>query len=101
MKRCAASSKTGVRCLNTPKYGNYCAAHKSRHESSNVAALLAGGFLGAMAAPGLVPVALGAIAGKFVKDIFQEAPVTKKRVFVSFDFDNDQSLKHLMNRPGI
>lgn len=105
MRRCAATSKTGLRCLNAPTYGRYCAKHKSEGTASNALALLAGGVAGAMAAPGLIPVAFGALAGKLAKDFFQHSPVKKKRVFVSFDFDNDQSLKHLIvgqtRHPGL
>jgi hypothetical protein len=39
----------------------------------------------------------GAFVGKLVKDLSEGASeVARKRVFVSFDFDNDQGLKHLI-----
>lgn len=97
MTRCAATNKSGKRCLNGAKYGLYCAAHRAHHDSSDAIAAIAGGIVGAvLVAPAIVPIGVGALAGKLIKDIFQESPVAKKRVFVSFDFDNDQSLKHLV-----
>jgi hypothetical protein len=98
MLRCAATSKTGKKCLNAARYGNYCFTHKVNNDNTNLVAVGLGGLAGALAAPGLLPIALGAAAGKVVKDVFftKEASVAKKRVFVSFDFDNDQSLKHLI-----
>jgi hypothetical protein len=59
--------------------------------------MTAGAVAGAiLIAPSLIPIAAGALVGKLVKDVFQKEPVAMKRVFVSFDFDNDQSLKHLI-----
>jgi hypothetical protein len=97
MRRCAATSKTGQKCLNSAKHGQYCATHKAQHHSSNAVAMTAGAVAGAiLIAPSLIPIAAGALVGKLVKDVFQKEPVAMKRVFVSFDFDNDQSLKHLI-----
>lgn len=97
MTRCSATNKSGERCLNDAKYGLYCAAHKAHHGNSDAVAAVAGGIAGAvLAGPAIVPIAVGALAGKFIKDLFQEKRVATKRVFVSFDFDNDQGLKHLM-----
>lgn len=97
MTRCSATTLSGNQCLNEAKYGLYCARHKAHHDSSDAIAAIAGGIAGAvLVAPAAIPIGLGALAGKLIKDVFQEKPVAKKRVFVSFDFDNDQSLKHLI-----
>ena len=95
--RCVAKNKLGKQCLNSAKFGTYCTTHKSQNTGSNLLAMGLGGLAGAIAAPGLVPILAGAFVGKLVKDLFsEEGSMTKKRVFVSFDFDNDQSLKHLV-----
>lgn len=96
MQRCRATNKTGSRCLNSARFGHYCAAHKRHNVESDVLAAGFGGLVAAAFAPGLAPVLLGAAAGKLVNDFLKEPTVAKKRVFVSFDFDNDQSLKHLI-----
>lgn len=97
MPQCTAKNNTGKRCLNSAKHGDYCSKHKSHGDGADLLALGVGAVVGAMAAPGLVPVILGAAAGKALKKaIFTGGPARKKRVFVSFDFDNDQGIKHLI-----
>jgi len=43
--------------------------------------------------PGFGGLALGGISGHLVRSVVRRASVEKKRVFVSFDFDNDRALK--------
>lgn len=54
-------------------------------------------LLGAAAAVAAVPtfgaLLVGGAAGAIVRRIYKESTVTKKRVFISFDFDNDRALK--------
>lgn len=54
-----------------------------------------GAAIGNMVLPGLGGAAGGALAAHVVDALTRESP-RKKRVFVSFDFDNDQGLKHLL-----
>lgn len=54
-----------------------------------------GAALSQLVVPGLGPAIVGALAGAAVSET-SRPPQRKPRVFVSFDFDNDQGLKHLL-----
>jgi nucleoside 2-deoxyribosyltransferase len=49
-----------------------------------------------MVAPGVGGAVAGAAAGKFFSWLIESDGSKPPRVFVSFDFDNDQQLKHLL-----
>jgi len=55
-----------------------------------------GAILGNLVAPGLGGAMGGALVAKAAKWLSAKEDVAKKRVFVSFDFDNDRQLKHLL-----
>lgn len=52
--------------------------------------------MGNVVAPGVGGAVLGGAAGKLARSLIREAQPTRRKVFVSFDFDNDQSLRHLI-----
>lgn len=96
MRRCNATTKAGRRCLNGQRPGtDFCAAHATEVSSDEILATAAGALLGHALLPGLGLV-LGGLAGHFLRNSMGTDGMTKKRVFVSFDFDNDRVLRDFM-----
>lgn len=96
MKRCVAVTKSGRRCLNAAAHGACCRIHKDASLFGDGLAAFAGAIAANAIAPGLGSVILGALAGKVVREIAQEEPARKKKIFVSFDFDHDLALKNFI-----
>lgn len=97
MARCSAKTRAGPRCLNMATYGaEYCLRHSDQTSVGEIVSTVGGAFLGNALAPGLGGLVFGGFAGRFSRDFFREQEMAKKRVFVSFDFDNDQTLKHFI-----
>lgn len=96
MKRCKATTKAGHRCLNGQRSGSdYCAAHAKETSPDGLLATAAGAFLGNALVPGLGLV-LGGLVGHSLRNSMGADDMTKKRVFISFDFDNDRVLRDFM-----
>lgn len=95
MRRCTAKTKSGQRCLNSAASGrDQCGVHKCDVSGGEALAIGAGAILGNALAPGVGGVVLGGVSGLVARAFLKEvARVNKKRVFVSFDFDNDRVLK--------
>ena len=97
MSRCVAKTRAGPRCLNMATDGaEYCSRHSDQTSFGEFASTVGGALLGNALAPGLGGLVFGGFAGRFIRNIFKEQEMAKKRVFVSFDFDNDQTLKHFI-----
>ena len=96
MKRCDARTKKGRQCLNNVTEGDYCFAHRGRVSSNELLAVGLGAFVGNVFLPGAGGVLLGGIAGSIARSLLKEDSMAKKRVFVSFDFDNDRALKEFI-----
>ena len=87
MKRCKATTKAGHRCLNGQRSGSdFCAAHAKEVSSGGLLATAAGAILGNALMPGL-GVVLGGFVGHSLRNSMGTDSMTKKRVFISFDFD--------------
>jgi hypothetical protein len=96
MKRCKATTKMGRRCLNGQRPGaDFCAAHATETSSGELLATTAGALLGHALVPGLGLV-LGGLAGHSLRNLMGTDSMTKKRVFISFDFENDRVLRDFM-----
>lgn len=94
MRRCEASTKTGRRCLNTVRPGrDYCSTHDGQVSDGSVAAAAIGALVGHAVLPGIGGALLGGATASFARQFYRETQVSKKKVFVSFDFDNDRVLK--------
>jgi hypothetical protein len=92
--RCDAKTRSGRQCFNRALNGSdFCAAHRDRLSVGAVVATGLGMVAGNVLLPGLGGLALGGISGRLVRSAIRKASVEKKRVFVSFDFDNDRALK--------
>ena len=94
MKRCEAITKSGRRCLNAARSdSDYCRIHDGHVSDGNVAAAALGALVGHAVLPGLGGALLGGATATIARQLFKESRVSKKKVFVSFDFDNDRALK--------
>ncbi len=96
MRRCEARTKTGRRCLNNATEGDYCTIHRGQLSSGELIAACVGAVMGHAVLPVAGGAILGGIAGTVARSIFREESIAKKRVFVSFDFDNDRVLKEFI-----
>lgn len=97
MSQCAGTNRDGRRCLNGAQAASrYCHRHSDQGLEKDSLLLGAGALLGHMAAPGIGGALGGAAVAKLASWLFADAPARKKNVFVSFDFDNDRALKHLL-----
>ncbi len=94
MSQCKAQTKSGSRCKNLSVPDSvHCWVHQEVIDFGQLVATSLGAGIGNVIAPGFGGVVLGALAGKFTNDFIRENTVVKRRVFVSFDFDNDRQLK--------
>jgi hypothetical protein len=92
--RCEARTRSGRQCFNRAlKNSDFCAAHRDRLSFGAIAATGLGMFIGSAVLPGLGGLALGGISGHVARSAMRKSSPQKKRVFVSFDFDNDRALK--------
>jgi hypothetical protein len=97
MSQCAGTNRDGHRCLNGAKAtARYCHRHSDQSFEKDALLLGAGAVLGHNAELGIVGVVGGAAVAELASWLFADAPVRKKKVFVSLDFDNDRGLKHLL-----
>lgn len=92
MKRCVAHTKSGRRCLNNAVDGDFCFVHRDHVSPGGLIAAGIGAAIGHAILPGL-GVFLGLVAGPAARTLLKDEAMAKKRVFVSFDFDNDRALK--------
>jgi len=94
MTRCEATTGSGKRCLNRAlSDSDYCRVHEDQVSDGSVVAAALGAFVGHALLPGLGGALLGGASGALARRIYKENQVSKKKVFVSFDFDNDRVLK--------
>jgi hypothetical protein len=96
MRQCQGTTATGRRCRRQVEPGTrYCHQHAPLVDLKRVAAMAKGAFAGQRIVPGPVGLIGGAIFGA-VTDHYSLTAGVKKKVFLSFDFDNDRGLKHFM-----
>lgn len=97
MPRCEATTKRGSRCLNLSRNGSrFCHAHNGQIDKKALdkATLTgAGALIGNVLMPGVGGIIGGGVAGYIAGELITEEYNMKKKVFVSFDFDNDKKLK--------
>lgn len=94
MARCEGSTLSGQRCRHVLQQGRFCAKHRMQEHGNDLPLVALGMFISQLVAPGIGPALFGALGGKALA--LANRPARRQpRVFVSFDFDNDQSLKHL------
>ena len=97
MSQCLGKTKIGRRCFNSAQIGSdFCAVHQSHLSIGEVLATGVGALIGNAIVPGIGGVFLGGIAGRSIRQLTLGKTSMKKRIFVSFDFDNDRSLKDLI-----
>ena len=97
MARCAAKTVVGKRCLNEANEGrDFCTAHKGHFSGGEVLAAGIGAIIGNAVMPGVGGLVIGGLVGQAGRSVVRESFSSKKKVFVSFDFENDQALKHFV-----
>jgi hypothetical protein len=95
--QCKAKTKKGIRCQNFVSKGKeYCAVHKDHVSGTTLIAGAIGAIAGYAILPGIGGALGGVAIGLLTKDVFQGNKTMKKKVFVSFDFDNDKILKDFL-----
>ena len=94
MRQCEATTKSGKRCLNVARPGSdYCRTHDGQVSDGSVAAVAIGALVGHAVLPGIGGALLGSATASIARQFYRKSLVSKKKVFVSFDFDNDRVLK--------
>jgi cellobiose-specific phosphotransferase system component IIB len=96
MHRCSAKTQAGSRCLRAATHGDFCSQHRDQVSAGEAAAVFVGAILGNTVAPGLGGMFVGGVAGKLARSLIKDAEPTRRKVFVSFDFDEDRALRHLI-----
>lgn len=97
MARCKGKNQRDQHCLRQANIGSdYCASHASQGFIKDALTFGVGAFLGNLVAPGFGGAIGGAATSKFFTLLLKSGGTHPPRVFVSFDFDNDQQLKHLL-----
>lgn len=97
MARCKGKNQRDQRCLRPATVGSdYCASHASQGFIKDALTYGVGAILGNMLAPGFGGAIGGAATSKVFTWLLKSDGTRPPRVFVSFDFDNDQQLKHLL-----
>lgn len=97
MALCSASTKSGRPCANIASgTSRYCHVHSEQEIINTISVAGLGCFLGNLIIPGWGGLLLGAVTTVVGKNLYEENNMQKKRVFVSFDFDNDRALKEFI-----
>lgn len=97
MEHCKGKNQRNQRCLRPAALGSdYCASHASQGVIKNALTYGVGAVVGNLVAPGFGGAIGGAATSKFLSWLLASGGKRTPRVFVSFDFDNDQQLKHLL-----
>jgi hypothetical protein len=97
MRRCESPTKTGGRCLNRAnELSRFCTTHRDQFDQKRTGWIGVGALVGNAVVPGLGGVVVGTFAGLVANRVSLEGTLGKKRVFVSFDFDNDRALKEFI-----
>jgi hypothetical protein len=94
MALCSALTQKGKPCANPSKQlSRFCESHEGYESPAQFQIVGIGLLLGHLAFPGFGGMLAGGAGAYFFNKLFEDNTMTKKRVFVSFDFDNDKKLK--------
>ena len=97
MGLCKGAKKDGGCCSNVAMDGTeYCWRHKEQGINQNLAFTGIGAFIGHLLMPGVGGLVLGAGTAYLSRKVLIGDQMIKKRVFVSFDFDEDRRLKEFI-----
>ena len=94
MSQCRGRVNSGRRCRKLARNAShFCALHSRQEKKASKLPIAFGIAAGHIVAPGLGGWIVGGLIGAAC---IEENKMSKARVFVSFDYDNDVSLKHLL-----
>ena len=92
--RCKAVNKNGNNCKNISQGdSSFCFTHRSNIDIHKMSFPIIGAVIGNLILPGVGGLIAGASLGGITNKYFKGAFNMKKKVFVSFDFENDRQLK--------
>ena len=94
MSLCVASTKTGRPCSNMAfKSSRFCQVHYLNGFLCELPIVGLGMGIGHLILPGFGGMLAGGVGSFVMNKFIEENVMSKKRVFVSFDFDDDKKLK--------
>lgn len=95
--QCKAITKKGRQCHNNAlAESRFCNVHKNNFDRTSLiepSVTVVGGIIGNVVAPGIGGFVVGGVLGNIAGVKLGEDKMAKKKVFISFDFDNDRQLK--------
>lgn len=92
MRQCRGKTKAGNRCKKLAlAESHHCSIHKS--EDTGFVPSIVGAICGNILFPGIGGLVGGAVVGALVGNKIKENKMSKPKVFVSFDYDHDETLK--------
>lgn len=95
--QCNAVTREGRGCHNLARdESRFCFVHRKHREPFSLGretTAILGAIVGSMVVPGIGGAFLGGVLGGAIGNGKEEYAMQKKKVFVSFDFDNDKTLK--------
>lgn len=95
--RCRARTKQGHQCRNNARDASaFCGIHQNHVDGEELVGTALGAFVGNLLIPGIGGVIGGGIVGNMAHKYRRSNKMSKKKVFVSFDFDNDKKLKEFI-----
>jgi hypothetical protein len=74
----------------------FCITHRTQSQVDQLSWPALGAAVGSVLLPGAGGFVVGALAGIVGRSLQETLPTPKKPIFVSFDFDQDLALKHLI-----
>jgi len=98
MKRCKGKTKSGNRCKKKSlEKSGYCAIHLGQAKKNpDLLSGLATGITTGLIVGGPIGVIIGAATGAIVSKLKEKEVMSRSKVFISFDYDNDVDLKNLL-----
>ena len=98
MRRCRGKTKTGVRCKKrVSEESAYCSMHKSQAPKTNHVGIgIATGAAAGVFRGGIPGAVIGGIIGGMIGTKTGKEIMSKTKVLISFDYDNDSDLKTLL-----
>lgn len=94
MRQCRGRTKNGERCKKRAlEKSHYCSTHKAQNSTYGILPIAGGALIGHLIFPGVGGALLGGLAGAAFKKSKKEGSMSKPKVFISFDYEHDETLK--------
>lgn len=94
MRQCRGRTQKGERCKKRSlEKSHYCSTHKNQKTSPTILPIAGGALVGHLIFPGVGGAIVGGLAGAVFNKTNKEGKMSKPKVFISFDYDHDETLK--------